>query len=143
MSTKSWIQKVTNRQSKLDLLKVLTMNLHTGICITALQDYRQWFVPEMDEDPVLDPLVTEEILSEIDDAISDLRLITAGLTSVEEPLWKRLGGESLWSDHLEFPRSEWYDQVTSRLTNHGYWDWVAQQIDMSIDDEEFYFSKKK
>jgi hypothetical protein len=33
-----------------------------------------------------------------------------------------------WSEHPEYPRSSWRDEVAAEDTQLGYWDWASKQI---------------
>jgi len=35
-----------------------------------------------------------------------------------------------WEDHPDYPRTDWFYEVTNNKTRLGYWEWVAEKIRM-------------
>ncbi len=40
-----------------------------------------------------------------------------------------------WSEHPQFKRLDWLENVMSKDTQRGYWDWVNAQIEEFENDE--------
>lgn len=41
-----------------------------------------------------------------------------------------------WSEHPDFPHSDWAYEASELNTLRGYWDWVSSQIEQRRDDEQ-------
>lgn len=50
--------------------------------------------------------------------------------------WQQRQRDDIHSQHEEFPRSSWREEVDALDTQLGYWDWVWRQIESHADDED-------
>ena len=41
-----------------------------------------------------------------------------------------------WGEHPEHPMADWQNEVANGDTRRGYWDWVANQLEMAEDNGE-------
>jgi len=48
----------------------------------------------------------------------------------------RQNNGGVWGDHPRYPAALWEDCVGDGDTRLGYWEWVANRIDMSGEDED-------
>ncbi len=44
-------------------------------------------------------------------------------------------GFEFWSEHPEYPASDWQYLVANQDTRLGYWEWVAVQLEQAKDDK--------
>lgn len=59
-----------------------------------------------------------------------------GLSDLEEAAGQLLVEYGQWGEHPQHDRMEWDADVVAGGTSLGYWEWVANQIDVYDDEEE-------
>ena len=50
-------------------------------------------------------------------------------TTATEALQDKYGG--IWGEHPDYPREDWGTEAKNSDTRRGYWDWVANQIEIA------------
>lgn len=66
-----------------------------------------------------------------------LNQVASAPDRVHELIIREYGGErGVWGEHPDHPRSDWKIAVESDATNHGYWEWVACEIEVDQEDED-------